>query len=289
MIITIDNRAGFCPGVQRAIKKAEENLENSETFHSLGSLLHNELEMGRLEGKGLKIAHQYDLPELKGKKLLIRTHGEPPETYEEAARQGVELIDVTCGVVKRLQHKVRMAADEMREVDGTVVIFGKKDHPEVIGLLGHADGRGKLVTAEADLDTINLRNAVRLFAQTTMDIDRYEEIYELLLLKVKEFNAVPDLIKYNSICKYVSNRIPALKKFASGYEVIIFVSGSDSANGKKLFKVCSEVNESSYFLSEKDEPKPEWFLGVNSVGISGAASTPLWLMEDVANKIKQIN
>ena len=289
MKITIDSRAGFCPGVQRAITKAEENLENREVFYSLGSLLHNEQEMRRLGDLGLKVAKTHDISKLSGEKLLIRAHGEPPETFKKANKHGIEVINATCPVVSRLQRKISDASEEMQQVDGQLIIFGKKDHPEVIGLVGNANGLAKVISNEKDLEMLDYGRPVRMFSQTTMDGDQYEHVSALLKAKMSELHSEPDFVKFDTICHHVTNRIPALKKFATQSEVIIFVSGSESSNGKKLFSICSEVNPRSYFISQISEFREDWVKDANSVGISGAASTPLWLMEKVVEKIKQIN
>jgi len=288
MRITIDTAAGFCPGVQRAIKKSEVELEKDREFFSLGSLLHNELEMGRLEAKGLLLRNNNDLPDLRGKKALIRAHGEPPGTYSEAEKYGVELIDATCGVVKRLQKKIKIASEEMQPIDGQIVIFGRDDHPEVLGLVGHAGGLDIVISREEELSRIDVSRPVRMFSQTTMDADMYEHLYGQLKSRMQDSAQNPNFIKYNTICHHVTKRIPSLKKFAAQSEVIIFVSGRESSNGKKLFSICKGENTSSYFIAEIEELRKEWFEETSTVGISGAASTPLWLMKDVAKKIKQI-
>ena len=264
-------------------------MKKNGELYSLGSLLHNELEMDRLKGNGLILKMRNDLQSLTDKKVLIRAHGEPPQTFTEAEKQGVELIDATCGVVKRLQQKIKLAAEEMSTLDGQVVIFGRHDHPEVIGLMGHSNGRGIVITTPQDIVKIDALKAVRLFSQTTMDADLYEEIYNLLTLHMQKAQPEPDIKRFDTICHHVSKRIPALKTFASNSEVIIFISGRESSNGKKLFSICREINARSHFIGSDDELRQEWFSGVTSVGISGAASTPHWLMEDVAKKIKQLH
>jgi 4-hydroxy-3-methylbut-2-enyl diphosphate reductase len=289
MIITIDKTAGFCPGVHRAIHKAEKELEQDNELFSYGSLLHNELEMQRLQDDGLRLAEKDDISLLNNKKLLIRAHGEPPETYMLAEKHGVELIDATCPVVKRLQQKVRRAAEEMKNVKGQIVIFGKQNHPEVIGLAGNAMGLATVISSAEDLATLDISCPVRLFSQTTMDKDHYNAFALFLDEGMRKYQPEPDFISYDSVCHHVTKRVPALKKFATHADVIIFVSGKESSNGKKLFNICLEINPKTYFISASNELKTEWFEHVKSVGISGAASTPLWLMEDVAVKIKEMN
>ncbi len=288
MIITIDTAAGFCPGVRRAIKKAENELGKNEEFFSYGSLLHNESEMQRLEDEGLKIALKDDLRKLGGKKLLIRAHGEPPETYKYLEEIGVEVVDATCVIVRRLQQHVSRAAEDMKKVNGQLLIFGRKEHPEVIGLAGNAKGMALILESKDELDIVDLSRPIRLFSQTTMDADQYLFISDTIQKGVREQQEEPDFIRYDSICRYVTDRIPSLEKFVERSEVIIFVSGKESSNGKKLYNICKDKNPKTFFISEPDELKLEWFDGVAAVGISGAASTPLWLMEEVASKIREI-
>ncbi len=288
MKITIDKAAGFCPGVQRAIRKAEKNLHKEGAFHSLGSLLHNEAEMVRLEEHGLKVVGHVDIPGLGGHKLLIRAHGEPPETYLLAEEHGVEVVDATCSVVKRLQQQVRQAALEMEKVNGQVVIFGKKGHPEVEGLVGQAQGLSIVIGSADDLKRIDLTKPIRLFSQTTMDADQYLFISDSIQKKVYDGHANPDFQRIHINCWHVTRRVPALLDFARRHDVVIFVSGRESSNGKKLFKTCSEHNPDTYFISGPEELKKAWFEGREKIGISGAASTPLWLMEEIAEKIKEM-
>lgn len=264
-------------------------MENNGELYSLGSLLHNELEMGRLQGNGLILKKREDLPGLQDKKVLIRAHGEPPQTFIDAKDQGIGLIDATCGVVKRLQQKIKKATEEMSVVDGQVIIFGRHDHPEVIGLMGHARSLGCVISNPDDLSKVDPSRAVRLFSQTTMDADLYEHIYSLLKHKMSDASPEPDLVKYDTICHHVSKRIPALRIFAAKFELIIFVSGKESSNGKKLYSICKEVNPRSHFIESGEELQKDWFSGIGTIGISGAASTPGWLMEEVAEKIKQLD
>ncbi len=288
MKITIDKAAGFCPGVKLAIKKADQFLEKEAEFHCLGSLLHNEMEMGRLSDDGLKIVEKETIPLLEGKKLLFRAHGEPPETYDLTKENDVEVIDATCSVVRKLQKDVKSAAEEMEKLGGQVVIFGKPQHPEVMGLMGHTKGLGVVIRAAQDLAKVDMSRPVRLFSQTTMDDISFELIAKAIKEQMERKNPASDLESYNTICKHVLNRVPLLKKFASEHELIIFVSGRESSNGKKLFNTCLEVNPGTHFISETSEMNAEWFAGMETVGISGAASTPQWLMKEVAKKIEAL-
>jgi 4-hydroxy-3-methylbut-2-enyl diphosphate reductase len=288
MKIVIDSNAGFCPGVKHAIKKAEKNLRKDDVFYCLGDLLHNEQEMERLERQGLKVVDAADIPGLEGQKLLLRAHGEPPETYVKAHEHDVKVVDTTCGVVRRLQQRVRQAAEEMDGLDGQLVIFGKHGHPEVAGLLGNAGERGIVVSSIEELENVDASRPVRLFSQTTMDRDDYLELAAALQQRVDRSGGQADLIRHDSICRHVSERVPALREFAAAHELIIFVSGRRSSNGNKLFRICKAGNPDSYFISGPGELDASWFAGVDSVGISGSASTPLWLMEKVAEKIKAL-
>lgn len=288
MKITIDKAAGFCPGVKRAIIKAEKELRKGEDLASYGSILHNELEMQRLKDCGLTLAGKDDFPKLSGKKLLFRAHGEPPSTYALAGENNVEVLDATCGVVRRLQQKVKEAAAEMEEAGGQVVIYGKPMHPEVVGLMGQIKGRGIVVSAVDDLDKIDPAKPLRLFSQTTMDQNSFNELSALLEDKLRAAGN-NDFISHNTICRHVLNRIPSLSAFAARHDVIIFVSGRESSNGNKLFRISKAINPRTYFISDAAELEAGWFSGAATVGVSGAASTPEWLMKEVAMKIKEIN
>ena len=288
MKISIDTAAGFCPGVRNAIKMAEKELDKGNGLASLGSLLHNEKEMQRLEECGLNLATIEDIPDLKGKKILFRAHGEPPISYKLTNDNNVEVLDASCGVVRNLQKKIAAATEEMLGSFGQVVVYGKHDHPEVVGLLGQTQETGILVRNVGELNKIDLDKPVRLFSQTTMDKDIYDDLYNILIQRMEDHNN-GDLIRYNTICRHVLNRIPSLSEFAAGHDVIIFVSGRESSNGRKLFKICKGINERSHFISDSGELDPRWFTGVSSVGVSGAASTPQWLMEEVATKIEELN
>jgi 4-hydroxy-3-methylbut-2-en-1-yl diphosphate reductase len=289
MNIVIDREAGFCPGVKKALDIAERNLREEGVLVSLGDLLHNEGEMERLSEKGLSVAGHADIPFMGDKKLLIRAHGEPPETFRVAAEAGVRLVDATCGIVKRLQQKVQRAAEEMERLGGQVVIFGRKDHPEVIGLAGHAMGRAIVVGSLEEAKLAGFTGPVRLFSQTTMNGDAYDKVASLIRNNMQKLNPAPDFISYDSICRHVSRRVPALQEFARMHDVVVFTGGKKSANGKKLFHACRQANPHSHFVSTPAEIDPEWFTGAASVGISGAASTPPWLLEEIANKIREIS
>lgn len=289
MIIEIDPHAGFCFGVKEAIEKAEVELVNAESLLCLGEIVHNREETRRLEGQGLKTIDRDQFRELKNAKVLIRAHGEPPETYETARKNNITLVEATCPIVLKLQKRVHDAWLEMKEKGGLVIIAGKRNHPEVLGLEGQADHHAIVVESMDELKKIQLDKPVRMFAQTTFDREEYDrmkawasDILDHDGQKEKKFKS------YHSICGQVSNRVPKLKSFCSIHDVIIFVSGKNSSNGKNLFDHCKAVNPRSYFVSTPEELDEQWIRDAKSIGISGATSTPRWLMENIAEKISEL-
>lgn len=283
MKVTIDENSGFCFGVVNAIKMAEKELEKSEFLYCLGDIVHNNAELNRLKKKGLVVINYEQFGKLKNCKVLIRAHGEPPSTYETARINKIDLIDASCKVVLKLQKRINKNFQEISE-KGQVVIYGKSGHAEVNGLVGQTGGNAIVVKELEDLDKIDFSKQVSLFSQTTMNVDDFVSIaneIRLRMIKVQKTNEVP--LKINdTICRQVANRAPILRKFASKFHVIVFVSGKESSNGKVLFNECKSVNPNSYFISDKSELKPLWFTKTDSVGICGATSTPRWLMEDIA-------
>ena len=239
--------------------------------------MHNDKEVQRLENKGLRIIDHEDLKELKDTTVLIRAHGEPPETYRMALQNNIELIDASCPVVLKLQNRVRNAYEE----DAQIVIYGKPGHAEVNGLIGQTHQEAIIVTKEDDLDKIDFSRPISLFSQTTKSTEGFYKIKSLIEARSSAFKA------NDTICRQVSNRDPQLRVFSTLYDVIIFVSGKKSSNGKVLYEVCKSVNPRSYFISEEAELEPYWFHNCNSVGICGATSTPMWLMEKIALAIKK--
>lgn len=290
MKIEIDTRSGFCFGVVKAIQTAEKQIENSGELYCLGDIVHNEEEVRRLEELGLKVASHNLLVNLKGKKVLIRAHGEPPSTYREAKENNIEIIDATCPVVLKLQQRVHKAWLEMKECNGTIIIYGKKGHAEVIGLVGQTNGEATVVESPEDLNTINFSAPVTIFSQTTKEPDIFAKIVDEIKARMsKKFvNTDIPLKINNTICGQVANRKKELADFAAKHDLIIFVSGIKSSNGKMLFESCKQSNPRSYFVSSPNELQPEWFNNVETVGIGGATSTPQWLMEKVAQKIEEI-
>lgn len=293
MNITIDQESGFCFGVVFAIQMAEAELDVSGTLYCLGDIVHNNMEVDRLTKKGLKIINHDQFRELKDCKVLIRAHGEPPETYETAIRNNIELIDASCPVVLKLQNRVRTSYEEVKENNGQVVIYGEPGHAEVNGLVGQTGGEAIIVTGEHDLDKIDYNRPVYLFSQTTKSTAGFQKIQEAIEKRVTDFRGVREvgeLIANDTICRQVSNREPQLERFAARFDVIVFVSGKKSSNGKALYEVCKRVNPRTHFISEVSEIQDSWFDGAIEIGICGATSTPMWLMEDVASylNLKQL-
>lgn len=285
--IEIDKNSGFCFGVVNAITQAETELENSETLYCLGEIVHNNKEVERLESLGMKTITHADLDNLEGKKVLFRAHGEPPETYSKVAKQGNIIIDASCPVVLKLQERVREGWRRMKEVDGQVVIYGIKGHAEVLGLLGQTHGNAIIVERLDEIEKIDFSRPIELFSQTTGSSEGYKEVAAEIKKRMEEVvSGNGDNLKvYNSICGQVANRKPELQKFAQRFDMVVFVSGQNSSNGRMLFELCRSVNPNSHFISSPQGLKTEWFESVSSVGICGATSTPLWLMEEVAQVI----
>jgi 4-hydroxy-3-methylbut-2-en-1-yl diphosphate reductase len=279
MIVEIDKKSGFCFGVINAIRAAENELNNSEYLYCLGDIVHNGKEVERLEKLGLKSISKEEYFTLKNCKVLIRAHGEPPETYDYAKENNIELIDATCPVVLTLQEKVKRSYESKSARQGQLVIYGKKGHAEIEGLNGQTDYNAIVIESKDEIEKIDTSRPVSFYSQTTKRIEDFNEIAGLIHAKMQP--GVPVEIK-DTICRQVSNRVPNLKIFSKNYDLILFVAGRKSSNGQYLFSICKEENPNSFIISRTDEIQKEWFSGVNSVGICGATSTPNWLMEDVA-------
>ncbi len=291
MKIEIDKNSGFCFGVEFAIQIAEDEMEDSGILYCLGDIVHNDVEVSRLNAKGLKVIDREDLKNIKNSKVLIRAHGEPPETYRIALENNLELIDASCPVVLKLQNRIKSAFDEIREMDGQIVIYGKEGHAEVIGLSGQTHSNAVIISSEEDLKKLDFKRPITLFSQTTKSTKGFYDLKEKIAGKIKEVNGENASLYFkanDSICRQVSNREPQLTKFSKEHDVIIFVSGKKSSNGKALFEVCKENNHRSYFVENEREVNPEWFNDSNRIGICGATSTPMWLMEKVALHIENI-
>ncbi|MDI3528035.1 MAG: 4-hydroxy-3-methylbut-2-en-yl diphosphate reductase [Tenuifilum sp.] len=290
MFVEIDPNAGFCFGVVNAIKTAEKNLDSGEKINCLGQIVHNEMENNRLHQLGMKTISHDDLAKLNGVPVLISAHGEPPSTYKIAKENNIKLIDATCPVVLKLQEKVRKAWERLQASGGTVIIYGKKGHAEVVGLSGQTDNKAIVVEGIKDLDGIDFSKPVEIFSQTTKESENYQKIINEIRARMAKCHTNPDtfLKVNNTICGQVANRKPKIKEFAKKHDVIVFVSGKNSSNGKMLFEVCREVNPQSHIVSNSNEINSTWFANAASVGVSGATSTPTWLMAEVADAIKAI-
>ena len=282
MEVIIDDNSGFCFGVVRAIGEAESALERVGDVYSLGDIVHNRVEVQRLEQLGLHTISHEDMPRLEGRTLLIRAHGEPPRTYRMAEELGITVIDATCPVVARLQRRLREAYDKMQEVGGSVVLLGKRGHAEVIGLTGQADDDVVVVENEADLNNVDFTRPIYFLSQTTQSIALFNQLAEEIKARAKGVTVNID----DTICRRVAGREALLADFSRSVDVVIFVSGRKSSNGRVLYEVCRGANSRSYNVEESSEIDWSWFEGAERVGICGATSTPRWLMEQVAEAIK---
>lgn len=285
MRIEIDDKSGFCFGVVRAITEAEKALAEGGTVYSLGDIVHNRIEVQRLERLGLQTVTHDEMPRLAGCRLFIRAHGEPPTTYTRARELGIDLIDATCPVVARLQTRVVRAHELMRPIGGQVVILGKRGHAEVVGLTGQVDAPTIVIEGPQDLDAIDFARPVYFLSQTTQSIALFERLCD----EMRRRAADPAQVRIeDTICRQVANREEHLEAFARRFDVVIFVCGRKSSNGKVLFEVCRRANAATYNIEEAAELEPQWFAGAASVGICGATSTPKWLMQQVADAVGRI-
>jgi 4-hydroxy-3-methylbut-2-enyl diphosphate reductase len=282
--IEIDQKSGFCFGVVNAIGKAEEALKDGSKLYSLGNIVHNELEVKRLADIGLHPIDHATFFKLSNCKVLIRAHGEPPETYEYARKNNITLIDATCPVVLKLQQRVKKAAESMREVNGQLVIFGHQGHAEVNGLVGQTNHEAIIVDRPEDMEKLDFSRPIVAFSQTTQSVDEFQ----LLTENLRKHAENGQVVSHDTVCRQVSNRVPHLQKFSSRFDVVIFAGGRSSSNARVLFDVCKKYNNRSYFVTSPDDLQKEWFTNAESVGICGATSTPQWLMEKVAEKIRRI-
>ena len=279
MICTIDSNSGFCFGVTRAIRTAEEELQKG-ALCCLGDIVHNGQEVARLEGLGLQTIDNDDLRSLPPhSRVLLRAHGEPPQTYAIAQQQNISIIDATCPVVLNLQKRIRKAYEE----GGQIVIYGKNGHAEVIGLVGQTDGNAIVIEDMEDAKKLDFDHDIQLFSQTTKSLEGFREIVRYI-----EANMNPNahFSFFDTICRQVANRIPNIKNFAAKHDVIIFVCGKKSSNGKVLYNQCLSVNPRTYMVDDPSEINLQWFEGATSAGICGATSTPKWLMEDCKKRIE---
>jgi len=287
MTVNIDQNSGYCFGVEFAIKMAEDEMAESGPLYCLGDIVHNSMEVNRLKERGLIVIEKEDFKNIKNARVLIRAHGEPPETYRIALENNIELIDASCPVVLKLQNRVRNAFDKMTITNGQIVIYGKTGHAEVIGLTGQTRNEAIVVMSKEDLDQVDFTKPIVLFSQTTKSTKGFYEIKEEIEKRIKDDGRL-DVIDFkanDSICRQVSGREPQLMRFSQTHDVIIFVSGKKSSNGKALFSVCSENNHRSYFVEKPDDVEKNWFKPEDKIGICGATSTPVWLMEEISTHI----
>jgi 4-hydroxy-3-methylbut-2-enyl diphosphate reductase len=285
MKVEIDSNSGFCFGVVRAISLAEEALQrDGSQIYSLGDIVHNRKEVQRLEEMGLRRATHEDMEQMAGCRLFVRAHGEPPTTFQRAKELGIDVVDATCPVVAALQQRVIKARDRMKPLGGQVAILGKRGHAEVVGLTGQIAEPIVVIEGVEDLALLDYGRHIYLLSQTTQSVALFHQIVEEIRRRLPKEEM---LVAEDTICRRVANREKLLKEFAARHDVIVFVCGKKSSNGKVLYEVCREVNEQAYNIEEAAELKREWFLNCRSVGICGATSTPLWLMEEVARRIEE--
>lgn len=274
--IDIDSYSGFCNGVVNAINKAEKYLDINKKLYSLGAIVHNAAEISRLKQKGLEIITTEDMPNLKNNVVLVRAHGEPPSTYKLASENNITIIDCTCPVVLKLQKDIAKKYQELKQIDGQIVIFGKIGHAEVNGLVGQTEGNALVIEKLSDIEKIDFTKPIALFSQTTKDITEYQEIINRIKHKGCE-----NFVAFNTICRQVASRYDNLSNFSKKHNVILFVSGTESSNGRVLFELCKEHNPRSFWVENRSMVKKEWFNEGESVGICGATSTPRWQLEEI--------
>lgn len=285
MKIEIDKQSGCCFGVAKAISKAEEELKKGGTLYCLGDIVHNNIEVKRLERMGLVTINHEQFEKLKNVRVLLRAHGEPPRTYEIARENNIDIIDASCPVVLGLQKQIKKKYGTNPEQDTQIIIFGKQGHAEVNGLLGQTDGRAIVIESKEDIDNLDFSKNISLFSQTTKPLDEFQEISEIIQSKMTN-NAIFE--SFDTICRQVSNRVPNIRKFAAKHDLIFFIAGEKSSNGKILFAECQKYNPNSHFIHRPDEINIELIKEDISIGICGATSTPMWQMEAVAENIKKI-
>lgn len=290
MKIEIDASAGFCFGVSNAIAKAETLLSDGVELLSLGEIVHNQTEVKRLTEKGLKIVDHKEFEQLNCGNVLIRAHGEPPSTYAAAESNNIRLVDATCPIVRRLQNFIDLQYQAIKDTGGQIVIFGKYDHPEVVGLNGRVGGKSVIVQTYDDISKIDPTREVHLFAQTTVNPDDYESIAVAIQEHLDRNNPAQQklLHVHRTICRQVTSRIENLKKFVSQHDIVIFVSGKNSSNGKFLYGICKQVNRSAYWISNPEEIDKSILTGACTVGITGATSTSFMQLEAVADYIGKL-
>ena len=286
--VEIDPGAGFCFGVEQVIRTAESHLRKGETVYGLGEMVHNGQEMKRLHDLGMKTITHSDLSGMKPDRVLFRAHGEPPSTYQLAASHHIEVIDGTCPIVMKLQDRIRNTYGSMDHRKEQLVIFGNRNHPETIGLLGQVNNDAMVVSSPDEVSGVDRNRTVHLFSQTTMDPEMFAEVE----MALKEHLEEPLRSAFRSsctVCGQMKKRKPGLRTFALKHDVVVFVSGKNSSNGKMLFEFCRSINPSSHWISEGGELDPAWFSNADSIGISGATSTSREQLENVSNHVKKIS
>lgn len=280
--IEIDKQSGCCFGVEKAIKKAEEELQKGGTLYCLGDIVHNNIEVERLTKMGLVTINHEEFKELKNVRVLLRAHGEPPSTYQTAKENNIELIDASCPVVLGLQKRIKKKFVTRPNEDGQIVIFGKKGHAEVNGLMGQTDESAIVIESKEDIEMLDFSRDISLFSQTTKPLDGFQEIGEMIKSRMEDG---ANFEFYDTICRQVSNRVPNMHEFAKKHDLIIFIAGEKSSNGKVLFAECKKHNPNSYLIHHPNQLNPEWITEDISIGICGATSTPMWQMEAIADNI----
>ncbi len=273
--VEIDNGSGFCFGVTTAIRKAEEELSKGNTLYCLGDIVHNGMECERLRQLGLVTINHDDLKTLCDTKVLLRAHGEPPATYQLAQQNHIEVIDATCPVVLQLQRRIKRQYQQ--HPDAQIVIFGKPGHAEVLGLVGQTDGHAIVIAHFEDVMQLDFSRDIYLYSQTTKSLEEFQRIVEYI---EQHISADAVFQRFDTICRQVANRISNITSFAAKHDLVLFVCGRKSSNGKVLFNECKNVNSNTYLIEDADEIQLEWLQGVKTVGICGATSTPKWLMEE---------
>lgn len=286
MKIEIDEGSGFCFGVTTAINKAEEELAKGGILYCLGDIVHNSREVERLKAMGLITINHDEFSQLRHAKVLLRAHGEPPETYAIAQRNNIEIIDATCPVVLRLQKRIKQEYDlPQAGEEKQIVIYGKNGHAEVLGLVGQTAGKAIVIEKLEEAKQLDFSRSIRLYSQTTKSLEEFQRIVAYIQEHIS-----PDVTfeYYDTICRQVANRIPNIRKFAASHDVILFVSGKKSSNGKILFNECLSINPNAHIIDSAEEINPAWFHNAQSIGICGATSTPKWLMEEIYTAVNHL-
>lgn len=283
MVIEIDTGSGFCFGVTTAIKKAEEELHAHGSLYCLGDIVHNGRECERLREMGLATIDHSTFSTLQGARVLFRAHGEPPSTYQQAKERDIHLIDATCPVVLQLQRRIRSTYEEHPEAQ--IVIYGKPGHAEVLGLVGQTEGRARVIADLAEATALDFSRDIYLFSQTTKPLEGFRQLVEYIETHMQ---APARFQSFDTICRQVANRLPGIRSFAQRHDVVIFVCGLKSSNGRVLFDACCQENPRSYMVDDPSGILPEWFAGAKTVGVCGATSTPTWLMEQCRERIENM-